>query len=186
MEDGARTQADHRGGLGLGSSSRPAYREGLAAGRSVIRSGDTRSTSKRVNLIVVPAPSELLREIGLFESLSDSDIKRLANALKERTFSQGDVILSEGKGGVGFFVISEGTVDYSVNGQRVGSGGPGDYFGEVALIDNDVLRSATVTAATDGTLYGMTQWELRALVKENAEITSGLRQAMANRQSTEG
>ena len=130
------------------------------------------------------APPELLREVGLFASLSDRDIKRLAEALKKRTFSEGDVILAEGKGGVGFYVISDGTVEYSVDGERVGSGGPGDYFGEAALIE-DGPRSATVTAATDVTVYGMTPWEFRALVEENADIASGLRQVMAKRQSTE-
>jgi CRP/FNR family cyclic AMP-dependent transcriptional regulator len=132
----------------------------------------------------VPAPPELLRKVGLFESLSERDIKRLADALKERVFSEGDAILTQGEGGVGFFVIGEGTVDYSVDGKRVGSGGPGDYFGEVALID-DEPRSATVTAATDVTVYGMTRWDFRAFVDENAEIASGLEQVMAKRQSTE-
>ena len=85
----------------------------------------------------MPAPPELLRKVGLFESLSERDIKRLADALKERVFSEGDAILTQGEGGVGFFVIGEGTVDYSVDGERVGSGGPGDYFGEVALIGDE-------------------------------------------------
>jgi len=103
----------------------------------------------------VPAPPEFLRKVGLFESVSDRDIKRLAEALKERAFSEGDAIVTQGEGGVGFFVIGEGTVEYSVDGERVGSGGPGDYFGELALID-DEPRSATVTAATEVTVYAMT------------------------------
>jgi CRP/FNR family cyclic AMP-dependent transcriptional regulator len=132
----------------------------------------------------VPAPPELLRKVGLFERVSERDIKRLADALKKRVFPEGDVILAQGEGGIGFFVIGEGTVEYSVDGKRVGSGGPGDYFGEVALID-DEPRSATVTAATDVTVYGMTRWDFRAFVDENADIASGLRQVMAKRQSTE-
>ena len=116
--------------------------------------------------------------------MSERDIKRLADALKKRVFPEGDVILAQGEGGIGFFVIGEGTVEYSVDGKRVGSGGPGDYFGEVALID-DEPRSATVTAATDVTVYGMTRWDFRAFVDENADIASGLRQVMAKRQSTE-
>jgi CRP-like cAMP-binding protein len=133
----------------------------------------------------VPAPPEFLRKVELFESLSDPDIKRLAGTMNERIFSEGDVILTEGKGsGVGFFLISEGTVNYSIKGKDVGSGGPGDYFGEVALIDNAV-RAATVTAATEVTAYGMTRWEFRALLEENADIASRLRQVIAKRQSTQ-
>ena len=94
------------------------------------------------------------------------------------------MILAEGEGGVGFFVISEGTVRYSVNGRDVGSGGAGDYFGEVALL-NEGPRAATVTAATDVTVYGLMRWEFRALVEENADIASRLRQVMAKRQGAE-
>ena len=132
----------------------------------------------------MPAPPGLLRKIGLFESLSDGDIKRLAEALKERIFSVGDVILSEGKGGVGFYVIGEGTVTYSVDGEDVGSAGPGDYFGEIALI-SDSPRSATVIAATDVTVYAMTLWDFRALVEEKTDVAARLLQVMAERQSTQ-
>ena len=61
----------------------------------------------------MPAPPDLLRKVELFESLSDRDLKKLADSFKESTFSAGDVIATEGQRGVGFFVISEGTVDYS-------------------------------------------------------------------------
>jgi CRP/FNR family cyclic AMP-dependent transcriptional regulator len=128
----------------------------------------------------VPAPPELLRQVAIFESLSDRDLERLARSFKESTFSEGDVIATEGQRGVGFFVIGEGTVDYSVHGERVGSGGPGNYFGEVALLD-DGPRSATVTAVTDVTAYGLTSWEFRPLVEESAGIAWGLLQVMAKR-----
>ena len=128
----------------------------------------------------MPAPPELLRTVALFESLSDRSLKRLADSFKERIFHEGDVIATEGQRGVGFFVISEGTVDYSLHGERVGTGGPGDYFGEVALID-DGPRTASVTAATDVTAYGMTPWEFRPLVEENAQIAWELLQVMAKR-----
>jgi len=131
----------------------------------------------------VPAPAELLQKVDLFESLSERDLKRVAESFKERAFSSGDVIATEGQRGVGFFVIGEGSVDYSVHGDKVGSGGPGDYFGEVALID-DGPRTATVTAATDVTAYGLTSWEFRPLVEENAEIAWELLQKMAQRLRT--
>jgi CRP-like cAMP-binding protein len=132
----------------------------------------------------VTAPVDVLRSVSLFESLSDDDVQRLAEALRERVFSEGDVILSEGKGGVGFYVIGDGAVTYTVEGKEVGMGGPGDYFGEVALI-SDRPRSATVTAATDVTVYGMTLWEFRALVEENPAVASELLQVMADRQAAQ-
>ena len=126
------------------------------------------------------APVDLLRRVPLFAELSDRDLERLAATFKENTFSVGDAIATEGKGGVGFFVIGEGTVEYSVGGEEKGSGDPGDYFGEVALID-DGPRTATVTATSDVTVYGLTPWEFRPLVDENASIAWELLQAMAKR-----
>ncbi len=126
------------------------------------------------------APVDLLRRVDLFERFSDRDLGRLAQSFKERKFSEGDTIAAEGKGGVGFFVIGQGNVDYSVAGEKKGGGGPGDYFGEIALID-DGARTATVTAATDVTAYGLTSWEFRPLVEENASIAWELLQGMAKR-----
>ena len=129
----------------------------------------------------MPAPPDFLGKVALFASLPDDEVSRLAGSLKESRFSEGTEILTEGKGGFAFYVIGEGTVDYSIDGERVGSGGAGDYFGEVALID-DTPRAATVTATTDVTVFGMTLWEFRALVDENPDIAAELRRVMAERQ----
>ena len=126
------------------------------------------------------APVELLRKVPLFAGLSDRDLGRLAQTFKERRFSAGDEIATEGKGGVGFFVIGEGTVSYSQGGEEKGTGGAGEYFGEIALID-DGARSASVTAVDDVTAYGLTSWEFRPLVEENASIAWELLQALAKR-----
>ena len=142
------------------------------------------SASWRFKLDPVPAPPEILRRVDLFESLSDRNLERLADTLEERAFFEGDAILTEGQGGLGFYVIGEGTVTYSVNGKDVGSGGPGEYFGEVALI-GDSPRAETVTAASDVTVYAMTLWDFRVLVRKNPDVASELLQVMAKRHSTE-
>ncbi len=125
-------------------------------------------------------PRDLLRRVELFDELSDKELERLAKSFRESNFDAGEVIAAEGKSGVGFFVIGEGMVRYSVGGEERGTGGPGDYFGEVALID-DGPRTATVTADGPVTAYGLTSWEFRPLVEENAEIAWGLLQKMAKR-----
>jgi CRP/FNR family cyclic AMP-dependent transcriptional regulator len=126
------------------------------------------------------APTELLRSVPLFNGLSNRDLGKLAGSFKERTFPAGETIATEGKGGVGFFVIGDGEVTYSINGEEVGRGGAGEYFGEIALID-DGPRSATVVAATEVTAYGLTSWEFRPLVEENAAIAWELLQVLAKR-----
>ena len=127
------------------------------------------------------APTELLEQIPIFEGLSQGELKRIGGSFKERHFSAGDTVATEGESGVGFFVIGEGTASVEVQGDRRGKLGPGDYFGEVALIDDHARRTATITADSDLTCYGMTSWEFRPLVETNAQIAWKLLQVMAKR-----
>jgi CRP-like cAMP-binding protein len=127
------------------------------------------------------APTELLEQIPLFEGLPHGELERLAASFKERHFGAGDTVAVEGKGGVGFFVISEGTASVDVHGEKRGQLGPGDYFGEVALIDEQARRTATITAETDLTCYGLTAWQFRPFVETNAQVAWRLLQVMAKR-----
>src|SRR6266536_6231605 len=102
------------------------------------------------------APTELLEQIPLFEGRSHGELERIACSFKERRFSAGDSIAVEGAGGVGFFVSSAGTASVDVHGEERGKLGPGDYFGEIALIDDQARRTATITAVSDLTCYGLT------------------------------
>jgi CRP/FNR family cyclic AMP-dependent transcriptional regulator len=125
-------------------------------------------------------PMELLRNVDLFEEMSDRELGRLAKSFRGSSFTAGETIAAEGTRGVGFFIIGEGTVRYSIHGEDVGQGGPGDYFGEIALID-DGPRTATVMADTDVTAYGLASWEFQPLVEENAALAWELLQGMAKR-----
>ena len=127
------------------------------------------------------APIELLEQIPLFKGLSSNELGRIARSFKERHFKAGDTVAAEGAGGVGFFVIGEGTASVDVHGEQRGQLGPGNYFGEIALIDDEARRTATITAETDLTCYGLTSWEFRPLVETNAEIAWKLLQVMARR-----
>src|SRR5690349_2463899 len=128
----------------------------------------------------MPIPLDLLRNVDLFEELSKKEIERLAKSFRESRFAAGETIAAEGTRGVGFFIIGEGTVQYSVRGEEVGQGGPGDYFGEIALTD-DGPRTATVKAGSDVTAYGLASWEFQPLVEENAALAWELLQGMAKR-----
>ncbi|HXZ57694.1 MAG TPA: cyclic nucleotide-binding domain-containing protein [Gaiellaceae bacterium] len=126
------------------------------------------------------APVELLQRVPLFEHFDKGDLKRIARSFKERTFDAGSTVASEGKTGAGFFVIESGEATVSVHGDERRRLGPGDYFGEIALID-DGARSATVTAVSDLGCYGLTSWEFRPLVESNASIAWKLLETMAQR-----
>jgi CRP-like cAMP-binding protein len=128
----------------------------------------------------VTVPIDLLRRVDLFVDMSNRQLGRLAKSFRESRFAAGETIAAEGTRGVGFFVIGEGMVRYSVGGEDRGLGGPGDYFGEIALID-DGPRTATVTADTDVIAYGLVSWEFQPLVEENAAMAWELLQGMAKR-----
>ena len=84
----------------------------------------------------------------LFSGLGEKERERLAGSFTERTFPAGHEIAVQGKEGVGFFVIESGEVSVSRGGEEIRKLGPGDYFGEMALIDQGP-RSATVVAETE-------------------------------------
>ena len=126
------------------------------------------------------APKELLKRVPLFRGLDDKHIDTLSRTFSERTFPAGKVITSEGGAGVGFFVIEDGEASVTIGGEERRILRSGDYFGEVALID-DGARSATITAKTDLKAHGLTSWQFRPLVEENASIAWPLLQSMAQR-----
>jgi CRP/FNR family transcriptional regulator, cyclic AMP receptor protein len=113
--------------------------------------------------------AELLRQVPLFSDLDQRELQDIASAMKSRTFSAGQEIAVEGQSGVGFFVIEDGQAKVTVGGDEVRTLGPGDYFGEVALITQGP-RTATVTADTDLKTYGMTFWEFRPLVEDTPSL----------------
>lgn len=114
----------------------------------------------------------------LFAGLERRDLERIATSFKERRFSAGSTIASEGQSGAGFFIITGGRAKVMVGGAERGTLGPGDYFGEIALID-DGARSATITAESDMTTYGLTPWEFRPVVESDGRIAWKLLQALA-------
>jgi CRP/FNR family transcriptional regulator len=122
----------------------------------------------------------MLKKVPLFSGLDDKELKEIANSMRERKFRAGDTVTQEGAGGVGFFVVESGQADVNVGGEAKGSVGPGDYFGEIALI-NESPRTATLTARTDMICYGMTPWDFRPLVESNSAIAWKLLTAMAEK-----
>ena len=125
-------------------------------------------------------PEEMIAKVPLFSDLEPRELRRIADSFKERHFKAGDEIASEGKSGVGFFVIAEGRAKVTIHGEERGSIGPGEYFGEIALIDEGA-RTATLTAETDMTCYGMTLWEFRPVVEADSRIAWKLLQALARK-----
>ena len=124
--------------------------------------------------------ADTLKRVPLFSGLESRDLERIADSFKERKYAAGDTIAGEGQGGAGFFVIGEGTARVTVHGEDRSTLRPGDYFGEIALIDEGA-RTATVTAESDMTCYAMTFWEFRPIVETDARVAWKLVQALAKK-----
>ena len=121
---------------------------------------------------------DLLKRVPIFEGLDKRELERIAASMKQRTFRAGDTVTTEGQGGVGFFVIEDGEARVTIHGDERRRLGPGDYFGEVALL-TDRPRTATITAESDLRCYGMTSWDFKPLVETHGSIAWKLLQAMA-------
>jgi pyruvate,water dikinase len=125
-------------------------------------------------------PVVSLQRVGLFADMDRRQTEQIARLLKVRPFKKGETVIMEGSGGAAFFLIDSGEATVTSKGVQVATLGPGDYFGELALIDGGP-RSATVTAATDLVCYGLTFWEFRPLIERNGIIAWKLLQALAKR-----
>jgi CRP-like cAMP-binding protein len=123
---------------------------------------------------------ETLGRVPMFTGMKEKELKRLAKAMAERTFDEGETITTEGQSGVGFFVIEDGNASVSLRGEVVNTLGPGDHFGEIALIDKGP-RSATVVASTDLRCRGMTSWEFRPFVQSHPEVAWPLLEHLVGR-----
>ena len=131
----------------------------------------------------IPPPHDsvaAIQRVHFFADLSRQQAEQIARLLRERPFAKGETIIREGSGGAAFFIIHSGEAMISRKGIHVATLGPGDFFGEIALIDGGP-RSATVTASTDMVCHGLTFWEFRPLVQRNGAIAWKLLEALARR-----
>jgi CRP/FNR family cyclic AMP-dependent transcriptional regulator len=125
-------------------------------------------------------PVDALARVPLFGELDRRDLEKVARLFKKRRFTQGETVVREGSGGAAFFMIESGEATVSVGGNERTTLTPGDYFGEIALIDEGA-RSATITASTDLDCYGLTYWDFCPLVQENGVIGWQLLQSMVKK-----
>lgn len=122
---------------------------------------------------------EVLSRVPLLSGLDSKELKRLAGSFTERSFTADSVVVKQGdEKGIGFFVITDGAARVSADGKDLAVLGPGDHFGEIALI-GDRVRTATVTAETDLQTLVTSVWEFRAFVKSNPDAAWKLLERLA-------
>jgi CRP/FNR family transcriptional regulator, cyclic AMP receptor protein len=126
------------------------------------------------------AKAEWIKGAPLFANLSKRDLSHVAHLADEIDLREGKEITRQGAPAREFFVLLEGEADVRKNGRRVNQLGPGDFFGEIALI-SDSPRTATVTATSPVHALVITDRDFRRLLKEQPGIQSKVLAALAAR-----
>jgi CRP/FNR family transcriptional regulator, cyclic AMP receptor protein len=121
-----------------------------------------------------------LKNIWLFSGCSGAELRKIRSSLDQVSVDAGKVLVEEGRVGMEFFLITEGTAKVTRRGRKVATLGPGDYFGELALLDRRP-RSASVVSETEMDLLVLSQRQFNGLLESVPSISRKMLAAMANR-----
>ena len=121
-----------------------------------------------------------LKQAKLLQGLPDSELRSIEKQMKTVKHPAGHEIVLRGDGGVGFMIITDGTVSVATVQGKTRKLGPGDSFGEMALLDQEG-RSATITADSDVTMATIPEWNFKPFLKEHPEVAYRLLQTLSRR-----
>ena len=121
-----------------------------------------------------------LKDAKLLQGIPDSELRSIEKQMKIVNHPAGHEIVVRGEGGVGFMIITDGNVSVRTVTGHTRKLGPGDSFGEMALLDHEG-RSATITADTEVTLASIPEWNFKPFLKEHPEVAYRLLQTMSRR-----
>jgi CRP-like cAMP-binding protein len=124
-------------------------------------------------------PQELAT-VKLFKDLPDKELRSIANEMKEVEHAGGHQLATAGQSGVGFAVILEGEAEVRTVDGRARRLGPGESFGEMALLDADA-RSADIVAASDLRLAMLAEWGFKEFLASHPEVSFRLLQTLSRR-----
>lgn len=123
-----------------------------------------------------------LRNVSLFAGLDDAALGRIAEQTRGHRFEAGTSVIDEDSSGRfgRLYVVLDGSAEARVHDERVATFGPGDYFGEMSVLDGS-RRSASVVATSDLETLGLSAWNMRALLREEPDIAVHIIQTLATR-----
>jgi CRP/FNR family transcriptional regulator, cyclic AMP receptor protein len=127
-----------------------------------------------------PLDASSLKSIPLFEEMGDKELAQIAPFAQEVTVGEGKVLVREGDYSYEFMAIQDGEVEVTRGGEHVNDLGPGDFFGEMGLLEK-TLRNATVTAKTPVRLVTLTGWDLRRVERAAPEAIERVREVLEAR-----
>jgi CRP-like cAMP-binding protein len=126
-----------------------------------------------------------LKPVPLFASLRDDELRLVAQQADEVDVREGKQLITEGKFAHEFFAIKNGTADVSIDGNVVRTLGPGDFFGELALLVAD-RRTASVVATSPMDLIVLTAAQFHAIERQMPSVAAQIRAAIEERNQPVG
>ncbi|MBA3841120.1 MAG: cyclic nucleotide-binding domain-containing protein [Actinobacteria bacterium] len=124
--------------------------------------------------------SAQLASVGIFSGLSKDELRKLAQWADSVSVDAGYELAKEGQFAHEFFVIEDGAAEVTQSGERIAELGPGDFFGEIGLLETE-RRTATVTATTPMQLIVMFQREFKQMEQELPAVATRIRSAIRAR-----
>ena len=121
-----------------------------------------------------------LKSIPLFQTVSDDELSQIAPFADEVRVDAGTQLVREGDFSYDFFAIEEGEAEVTRGGDHVADLGPGDFFGEIGLLEKD-LRTATVVAKSDMRLVTLDGWDMKRMEKAMPEAVDRVREVIETR-----
>ncbi len=123
-----------------------------------------------------------LKTFSLFDDMADEDLRTVATLAKEVSVEPGKSLAQEGDYSYEFMAIEEGTAEVERGGQHLAELGPGEFFGEIGVLEKE-RRTATVVAKTPMRLITLTGWDLRRLEKAAPAAMQKIRTTLAERRA---
>jgi CRP/FNR family cyclic AMP-dependent transcriptional regulator len=124
---------------------------------------------------------ELLRKVPLFALCTKGELAEIATLADEVDLRAGKELIKEGSRGREFFVLIDGRADVFKDGRRINRLGPGDFFGEIALVARSPIRTATVTATSPVRVLVVTAQNFKRLIDRSQDIKLKVLEATAER-----
>ena len=122
----------------------------------------------------------MLQKAPLWSGLTEKELKVIARSFKELKYESGDVIVRKGEAGVGFYLIAEGSVEVRADGQVLSKLGPGQFFGEMTILDGQP-RSADVVALEPSRCLALSSWSFKSIVSQHPKMALKLLQESVRR-----
>jgi CRP/FNR family cyclic AMP-dependent transcriptional regulator len=116
---------------------------------------------------------DALRKVPLFSGASDKELKRVAELAREEHFAAGEDIVTQGHSSGPFFLLTDGDAVVLVGDRERSKLGPGNFFGEMSLVDQEP-RSATIRALSDVTALSISSWDFLTVLERHWDLTRQL------------